>query len=139
MAESSAPRRIPLSLRRLHSPYMYKKVFENGRALRGSPLTLRLFRADQDITRVGFIIRKKTGDSPLRNSIRRTLRASFQAALPTLGEGAWLVFDVSVKAASVTRTRLREEADKLLLAAAGPGAKPALPDAGRPAPSKQAG
>lgn len=97
---------------------MYKMVFENGRALRGSPLTLRLFRADQEISRVGFIIRKKTGDAPMRNSMRRTLRTCFQAALPQLGEGAWLIFDVSDKAASVTRARLRDEADKLLRAAA---------------------
>jgi ribonuclease P protein component len=143
VAESSAPRRIALSLRRLHTPYMYKQVFENGRALRGSPVTLRLFRAEQDITRVGFIIRKKTGKAPLRNSIRRTLRTSFQAALPLLGEGAWIVFDVSDKAASVTRARLREEADKLLLAAAaavaGSGAKPSLPEAGISPAAKRAG
>jgi ribonuclease P protein component len=124
---------------------MYKQVFEKGRALRGSPLTLRLFRAEADITRVGFIIRKKTGKAPLRNSIRRTLRSSFQAALPVLGEGAWLVFDVSDKAASVTRARLREEADKLLLsaaaavAAAGTGAKPSLPGTGPSPATKRAG
>lgn len=119
---------------------MYKKVFENGRALRGSPLTLRLFRAEQDHTRVGFIIRKKTGDAPLRNSIRRTLRTSFQAALPLLGESAWLVFDVSVKAAAVSRTRLRDEADKLLRAAAASlGTRSAEPDAGQDASARQAG
>jgi ribonuclease P protein component len=122
---------MPLSLRRLHSPYMYKTVFENGRALRGSPVTLRLFRADQDFSRVGFIIRKKTGDAPLRNSIRRTLRRSFQEALPSLGEGAWLVFDISDKASTVTRSRLKQEADRLLRAAA------AL-DVGQPSAGKKA-
>ena len=42
-------------------------------------------------------------------------------ALPQLGEGAWVVFDYSDKAASETRARLREEADRLLSAAAGHG------------------
>jgi ribonuclease P protein component len=97
---------------------MYKKVFEGGRALRGSPLSLRYFRADQDWSRVGFIIRKKAGDAPMRNSIRRTLRRAFQEALPALPEGLWVVFDVSDKASTVTRARLRGEADRLLLAAA---------------------
>lgn len=118
MHGSSIPRRIPLKLRRLHKPYMYKKVFEGGRALRGSPLSLRYFRADQDWSRVGFIIRKKAGDAPMRNSIRRTLRRAFQEALPALPEGLWVVFDVSDKASTVTRARLRGEADRLLLAAA---------------------
>lgn len=117
MNGSSIPRRIPLKLRRLHSPYMYKKVFEAGKTLRASPLTLRWFKADQDCSRVGFIIRKKSGDAPFRNSIRRTLRRSFQEALPSLVEGLWLVFDVSDKASAVTRGRLKAEADRLLVSA----------------------
>ncbi len=119
MDGSSTPRRIPLKNRRLHTPYMYKRVFEGGRALRGSPLTLRYFRAEQDCSRVGYIIRKKTGDAPLRNSIRRTLRRSFQEALPVLREGTWLIFDVSDKASGFSRAALRREADRLLLAVGG--------------------
>lgn len=117
MDGNSSPRRIPLSHRRLNKPGMYKKVFQGGRALRGAPLTLRFIRMEQDCSRVGFIIRKKTGNAPMRNSIRRTLRQSFTEALPGFGEGAWLVFDVSDKAAQYTRTHLKGEADRLLRAA----------------------
>lgn len=66
---------------------------------------------------MGYIIRKKAGDAPMRNSIRRTLRQSFQEALPQLREGTWVIFEVSDKVASVTRSRLREEAERLLRAA----------------------
>jgi ribonuclease P protein component len=93
---------------------MYKTVYEGGRVIRSTPLTLRYFQADQDFSRVGFIIRKKTGKACLRNSIRRTLRRSFQEALPSLREGIWLVFDVSDKAAALRRRDLRAEADTLL-------------------------
>jgi len=93
---------------------MYKTVYEGGRVLRSAPLTLRYFQADQDLSRVGFIIRKKTGKACLRNSIRRTLRRSFQEALSNLREGTWLVFDVSDKAVALRRCDLRVEADKLL-------------------------
>lgn len=117
MDGNSSPRRIPLSHRRLNKPGMYKKVFQGGKALRGAPLTLRFIRMEQDCSRVGFIIRKKTGNAPMRNSIRRTLRQSFQEALPGFGEGAWFVFDVSDKAAQFTRTHLKDEADRLLRAA----------------------
>lgn len=130
-------RRLPLKSRRLHKPYMYKKVFEGGKALRGSPLTLRYLRADQDCSRVGFIIRKKAGDAPMRNSIRRTLRRSFQELLPEIGEGAWMIFDVSDKVSAVSRARVKEEADRLLRAASAaiaamPGTDPAAAAGGRP-------
>lgn len=111
-------RRLPLKSRRLHKPYMYKKVFEGGKALRGSPLTLRYFRADQDCSRVGFIIRKKAGDAPMRNSIRRTLRRCFQELLPEFGEGTWVIFDVSDKVSASSRSHVKGEADRLLRAVA---------------------
>jgi ribonuclease P protein component len=93
---------------------MYKKVFEGGRAMRGSPLTLRFIRIEQDCTRVGFIIRKKAGNAPMRNSIRRTLRSSFQEILPAFAEGTWLIFDVSEKASKFPRAHIKGEADRLL-------------------------
>jgi ribonuclease P protein component len=97
---------------------MYKTVFEGGRVLRSLALTLRYFRADQDHSRVGFIIRKKTGKANMRNSIRRTLRCCFQEFLPRFDEGAWIVFDVSDKAAKFRRGELRAEAQRLLGVAA---------------------
>jgi ribonuclease P protein component len=138
---SSTPRRIPLSLRRLHTPHMYKQVFESGRTLRGSPLTVRFLRAESDWSRVGFIIRKKSGDAPFRNSVRRTLRRSFEEALPSLAEGLWILFDVSDKAKAVTRATLKGEADRLLSAAGtAAAASPAIavrvpPAGGRVLPS----
>ncbi len=96
---------------------MYQKVFQTGKVLRGKPITLRYCRIDADHTRVGFIIRKKVGNACMRNSIRRTLRVSFQAIAPKMPEGTWIIFDVSDKASLLRRAELKIEADQLLLAA----------------------
>jgi ribonuclease P protein component len=93
---------------------MYKKVFEAGRVLRSVPLTLRYCIVEEDLSRLGFIIRKKVGNAPMRNSIRRTLRCSFQAAAPLLKDNTWMIFDVSQKASQCRRSELRAEADRLL-------------------------
>jgi ribonuclease P protein component len=111
------PERLPLRERRLHTPQMYKKVFESGRVFRTVPLTLRCAIIPSDCTRVGYIIRKKVGNACLRNSIRRTLRQCFAEALPALPEGAWVVFDVPEKARQLRRSELRTQAAGLLAAA----------------------
>ncbi len=110
------PERLALRERRLGTPQMYKKVFESGRALRSAPLTLRFAHVVPDRTRVGFIIRKKIGNAPLRNAIRRMLRACFVEALPKLPEGTWVIFDVPDKAAGCRREELRAQAMTLLAA-----------------------
>lgn len=126
--EPDRPERLPLSQRRLHTPQMYKRVFESGRVLRGAPLSLRYARVGPDRARIGFIIRKKVGDAPLRNSIRRTLRQCFQEALPGLPEDTWMIFDVPVKAGSLRRAELRAQAAGLLAALRSDGpADPAGP------------
>lgn len=93
---------------------MYKKVFEAGKVFRSLPLTMRYCFAEQECSRIGFIIRKKVGNAPMRNSIRRTLRCSFQQALPRFQEGIWVIFDVSTSASKCRRAELRAEADRLL-------------------------
>ncbi len=93
---------------------MYKKVFESGRALRSAPLVLRFFHVEQECSRLGFIIRKKVGNAPMRNSIRRTLRQCFAAALPKIPEGTWIIFDVPNSASQATRGELRAQADSFL-------------------------
>lgn len=100
--------------RRVRTPQMYRKVFESGRALRSAPLTVRYAHFAPDCTRVGFIIRKKSGNAPLRNAIRRVLRQCFVEALPSLSEGTWVVFDVPERASRFTRTEMRAQAQQML-------------------------
>lgn len=104
--------------RRLRTPQMYKRVFETGRALRSAPLTVRYARLAPERTRVGFIIRRRSGDAPLRNAIRRVLRQCFFEALPSLSEGTWVVFDVPEKASRFTRAEMRAQAVDFLNAIA---------------------
>lgn len=99
---------------------MYKKVFEGGRVLRSAPINIRFLRADQDRSRIGFIIRKKVGNACMRNSIRRTLRQCFVDALPSIPEGTWIIFDVTDKASQGSRTELRIQVGKMLATVSAP-------------------
>ncbi len=94
---------------------MYRRVRAEGIATRNFPLSMRTLQAD-DITesRVGFVIRKRTGVAPLRNAMRRVLRELFRLRAPGFARPAWVVFDVSEKSAGTTRADFREKAEKLL-------------------------
>lgn len=94
---------------------MYRRVRSEGIVTRNFPLSMRTLQAD-DITqsRVGFVIRKRTGVAPLRNAMRRVLRELFRLRAPSFERPAWVVFDVSEKAAGTTRAEFREKAESLL-------------------------
>ncbi len=94
---------------------MYRRIRTEGTVLRKFPLSMRTLHAD-DITasRVGFIIRKRTGPAPLRNAIRRVLRERFRLRADSFARPAWVVFDLAEKAAETSRAELRARADALL-------------------------
>jgi ribonuclease P protein component len=94
---------------------MFKAVLEKGKSLKSPPLSLRYLRGDSvDMTRLGFIVRKKTGNAVLRNSMRRVLREIFRKRLDTMPALAWLVFDVHPQASTLTRDALRLKGEDLL-------------------------
>ena len=70
-------------------------------------------------SRIGFVIRKRTGNAPLRNSIRRTLREAFRASLESFSRPVWLVFDVMENAAQFPRRVLQQNAEFLLASLSG--------------------
>jgi ribonuclease P protein component len=85
---------------------------------RNFPISMRILQAD-DIgeSRVGFIVRKRTGVAPLRNAMRRVLREVFRLRAPSFLRPAWVIFDVSDKAATTpgaTRAAFREKAEALV-------------------------
>lgn len=86
---------------------------------------MRILQADDiGASRVGFIVRKRTGVAPLRNAMRRVLREIFRVRAPSFARPAWVIFDVSDKAAAgppasaggarTTRAQFREKAEALL-------------------------
>ena len=84
---------------------------------------MRILQAD-DIgqSRIGFVIRKRTGNAPLRNAMRRVLREIFRLRAPAFARPAWVVFDVSDRAAAkpdsktpaTSRAEFRAKAEALL-------------------------
>jgi ribonuclease P protein component len=81
---------------------------------------MRILQADDiGASRVGFIVRKRTGVAPLRNAMRRVLREVFRLRAPAFARPAWIVFDISAdissrKAAATTRKSFREKAETLI-------------------------
>ena len=115
MNSSLTPRKFPLRAHRLGSPDMYRRVKTEGAVLRKFPFSMRYLQAE-DIRedRIGFVIRKKTGNAPLRNAMRRVLRELFRETSPSFSKRVWVVFDVADKASDTTRTEFRARAAGLL-------------------------
>jgi ribonuclease P protein component len=83
--------------------------------LRKFPLSMRTLQADDILeSRIGFVIRKRTGNAPLRNAMRRVLRELFNQRSESFARPAWVVFDVAEKASETTRADFRGRADALL-------------------------
>jgi ribonuclease P protein component len=103
---------------------MYRRVKTEGNVLRKFPLSMRTLQAD-DIqeSRVGFVIRKRTGNAPLRNAMRRVLRELFNKHSGSFARPAWVVFDVAAdisgKASETSRTDFRAKADAMLASLCG--------------------
>jgi ribonuclease P protein component len=81
---------------------------------------MRTLQADDILdSRIGFVIRKRTGNAPLRNAMRRVLRELFNRRSPAFSRPAWVVFDVAEKASETTRADFRGKADALLASLCG--------------------
>lgn len=92
--------------------------------MKSPPLSLRYLPYDAsansgaassvDTSRLGFIVRKKTGNAVLRNSIRRVLREVFRARLERMPKPTWFVFDVLPQASGISKRTLRLKGEDLL-------------------------
>ncbi len=96
---------------------MYRRVKTEGTVLRKFPFSMRYLQAE-DISenRIGFVIRKRTGNAPLRNAMRRVLRELFREMSPSFPQPVWIVFDVADKASEITRAEFRLRATGLMTA-----------------------
>ncbi len=105
-----------LSQHRLNSSAMYRAVYQSGTLLKSEHLRLRFCRAPQDdsISRVGFLIRKKSGKAVLRNAIRRRFRRVFQMNHSKWVEPNWVVFDLPPQPVKCVLSVLVHEAEYLL-------------------------
>ncbi len=81
--------------------------------MKSPPLSLRYFNSG-DMPRLGFIVRKKTGNAVLRNGMRRILREVFRHRLGQMQTPAWFIFDVAPQANTLTRQALRQKGEELL-------------------------
>jgi ribonuclease P protein component len=80
---------------RLKKEKDFKLVFNKGKRLFCSDLTIIYFKADS--LKAGFAVSKKHGKSVQRNRIKRLLRESFRSFAPLFRENFFFVFIPKVK------------------------------------------
>ncbi len=94
---------------------MYRRIKAEGRLMRSFPLAMRYARGPGiDESRIGFVVRKRSGHAVQRNTFRRLLRETFRQARPQLSTPAWVVFEVSDQALQSTRAQFRASARALV-------------------------
>jgi len=81
---------------RLHRKSDFKRVFQEGRRLSASGLTMWVFRRSEDETsqkpRLGLAVPKAYGNAVARNRLKRLLREAFRLNKTKLPPGIDMVF-----------------------------------------------
>ncbi len=90
--------------------YIYKK----GKSVANQYLVLVYRRSSFYVTRVGFSVSKKFGNSVKRNRIKRQLKEIYRKRIPYVKEGFDLIFVVRKNARDVEFSKLEEAVDNLL-------------------------
>ncbi len=107
---------IKFKERRLINKYMIRHVFKSGK--KNSQPGLSVFVANPISTygdlRMGFIVRKKTGNAVLRNKLKRIFRSEFQKLLPSIKKPIWILVDVPPRPLENTLKTLRESVNTVL-------------------------
>ena len=102
-----------LSDHRLHKNG-YSQILTRGRRIRGSGFTIRCLEAPDGRSRVGYIIKKKSGSAVRRILLRRLFRECFRDRLPDFIKPTWIVFEVQPKPLNIGKKDLREAAITIL-------------------------
>lgn len=104
---------------RLRTNAEFQRVYKGGESFVEGLVVLYLLRLpDEPVRQAGFSVSKKLGKATVRNLVKRRLRDSYHALLPTLPRGYAAVF-VARKAASEADFAALERAMRKVLAKAG--------------------
>ncbi len=99
---------------RLRKRRDFNYVYKKGKSVANQYLVLVYRRSGLYITRVGFSVSKKFGNSVKRNRIRRQLKEIYRKRIPYVKEGFDLIFVVRKNARDVEFSKLEEAVDNLL-------------------------
>ena len=78
--------------RRLHEGWQFREVYQSGKSIHGTLMTLVSLSRCPDHGRVAFVAGRKVGPAVRRNRAKRLLRESFRSQPPSVRERAWRVW-----------------------------------------------
>lgn len=110
---------------RLNKGYMFSLLFKEGARLKSEGLSIQYVNplSSSEIekrdgrlasSKVGFLIRKKTGKAVFRNTLRRKLRTAFMQHAPHFSTPTWILFDIPKGPLKVGVKELVQNANILL-------------------------
>lgn len=99
---------------RLRRSADFDRIRNEGRLLKGSLMLIRIAPGLEGITRVGFIVSKKNGNSVRRNRIKRMFRAAARASLLPGSCDIVLIPRSRMASAETKSTEVAEELARLL-------------------------
>ena len=94
---------------------MFHKIYRDRVKAQDYPIVIKTHYLDEPgNSRVGFVIKKKTGNAVFRNKLRRVLRTAFFKYMSEFKKSSWVLFEVKPFSSETTLVDIRRKAEKLL-------------------------
>jgi ribonuclease P protein component len=101
--------------RRLHQGWQFREVYQSGKSLHGSLMTLVSLSRSPDHGRVAFVAGRKVGPAVRRNRAKRLLRESFRGLPAAVRDrDSWRIWIARAGCAAATLTEVSAEMRDLL-------------------------
>ncbi len=101
--------------RRLHQGWQFREVYQSGKSLHGSLMTLVCLSRCRDHGRVAFVASRKVGPAVRRNRAKRLLRESFRHQSPAVRDRAsWRIWIARSACSTAPLTEVSAEMSLLL-------------------------
>jgi ribonuclease P protein component len=78
--------------RRLHQGWQFREVYQSGKSIHGSLMTLVTLPRPVEHGRVAYVASRKVGSAVQRNRAKRLLREAYRGAPAAAQDGRWRIW-----------------------------------------------